>query len=683
MRYRIPFACSLAAALAWGAALSAQAAVPQVDEAVVGTIAHLLALSDGRQYDGGVLSQALHADNLNVRVQAALAAGRIGDPEAIDLLIPALTDSAVAVQASAAFALGLLKNSRAVDPLLTLVRSVPPAAQGPREMEAVTALAKIGGVEGAAAIRTILESAPLGQAGVPPVVSTALLEAWRLGARAPIPQLVGFADNADEAARAHALYSLGRLRSASAGTQLLRALSDQSDEVRAIAARSFTATLSDSSGLGRAAVAARLRPLVSDDNTGVRINALRALASFRRDSSLTSGVVNALTDPVVGVVVQAETTLGVLGGSAAIEALRRQLASSVFGVRRQAILGLAEADSGAGNTAAGAVAASAEWRWRSVAAEAYAVTKNRVRLEGQLTDPDGRVVAAALGGLARIVPDSDAALVGRARSLLTHADPAVRSVAADVLARHPSVDDIDRLLAAYARAQNDPFDDARLSAVTALAAIADQGAASRVRVVQAFVSGTPRPDDYLVRRLAASRMTEAADAWGTGAGPIATGKTDAEYRDIVRRYLLPAAMGQPNPLVTIETDRGTLTIELLPVQAPLTVAAFLALVDRRYFDGQTWHRVVPNFVVQAGDPRGDGWGGPGTVLRDEINPLHYTTGSVGMALSGQDTGGSQFFITYTNAPHLDGTYTIFGRLSGDARVLQSLAQGDRIRSIHR
>src|SRR5713101_5673317 len=107
MRYPIRFACSLAAALS-GAALAAQAPpAPQVDEAVVGTIAHLLALSDGRQYDGGALAQALHADNLNVRVQAALAAGRIGDPEAVDLLIPVLTDSAVAVQASAAFALGL------------------------------------------------------------------------------------------------------------------------------------------------------------------------------------------------------------------------------------------------------------------------------------------------------------------------------------------------------------------------------------------------------------------------------------------------------------------------------------------------------------------------------------------------------------------------------------------------
>ena len=682
MRYRTPFGCSLAAALTCCAALAAQAPAP-VDEAVVGTIAHLVALSDGRQYDGSVLSQALHAGNLNVRVQAALAAGRIGDPDAVDLLIPALSDSAVPVQASAAFALGLLKSVRAVDPLLTLVRSVPPAAQGPREMEAVTALAKIGGPEGAVAIRTILESAPLGQTAVPPAVSTALLEAWRLGARAPIPQLIGFADNADETVRAHALYSLGRLRSASAGAQLLRGLNDQSDEVRAIAARSLTATLADSSGLGRSAVAARLRPLVSDDNTGVRINALRALASFRRDSGIAPGVVSALTDQAVGVVVQAETTLGALGGSAAIEALRRQLASPGFGVRRQAILGLAEADSGAGNSAAASVAASSEWRWRSVATEAYAITKNRSRLDALLADPDGRVVAAALGGLARIVPDNDTALAGRARTLLTHADPAVRSVAADALARSPSVDDIDRLIAAYTRAQNDPFDDARLSAVSALAAIADAGAAPRVRVVQSFVSGVPRPDDYLVRRLAAARLSEAADAWGTGAGPITTGKTDAEYRDIVRRYLLPSAMGQPNPQVTIETDRGTLTIELLPVQAPLTVAAFLALVDRRYFDGQTWHRVVPNFVLQAGDPRGDGWGGPGTLLRDEINPLRYTTGSVGMALSGPDTGGSQFFITYSNQPHLDGTYTIFGRLSGDARVLQSLAQGDRIRSIHR
>jgi cyclophilin family peptidyl-prolyl cis-trans isomerase len=135
--------------------------------------------------------------------------------------------------------------------------------------------------------------------------------------------------------------------------------------------------------------------------------------------------------------------------------------------------------------------------------------------------------------------------------------------------------------------------------------------------------------------------------------------------------------------VTIETDRGSLTVELLPGEAPLTVAAFLGLVDRRFFDGFRWHRVVSNFVVQDGDPRGDGWGGPGFVLRDEINPVRYETGTIGMALSGPDTGGSQYFITLSSQPHLDGIYTVFARVVGDARPLQLIAQGDRIRSIHR
>jgi cyclophilin family peptidyl-prolyl cis-trans isomerase len=133
----------------------------------------------------------------------------------------------------------------------------------------------------------------------------------------------------------------------------------------------------------------------------------------------------------------------------------------------------------------------------------------------------------------------------------------------------------------------------------------------------------------------------------------------------------------------LETERGILEIELLPAEAPVTVAAFLNLVERRYFDGTRWHRVVPNFVIQDGDPRGDGWGGPGFVLRDEINPVRYEVGAVGMALSGPDTGGSQFFITHSAQPHLDGTYTIFGRVVAGIPTLSAIGQGDRIRSIHR
>jgi len=384
----------------------------------------------------------------------------------------------------------------------------------------------------------------------------------------------------------------------------------------------------------------------------------------------------------VNVAVQAETTLGVLRGAAAVEALQAGAKSAVFALRRQAVIGLAQADSAAGVAAAVALAGDADWRWRSVGAEAFGAAKDRARLAAQLADPDGRVVAQALQALGRVTPDSDTALLRRARELLEHADPAVRSAAADLLARRPDPADVDPLVRAYTRAGGDPFDDARLSAVSALAAIAGAGAEGRLRVATRFVGAVPRPDDYLVRRLAADRLPDAAESWGPAA-PIATGRSDADYRDVARRLLVPALLGQAAPRVTVETDRGSFVVELLPAEAPLTVAAFLSLVDRRYFDGSRWHRVVPNFVVQDGDPRGDGWGGPGFALRDEVNPSRYVTGTMGMALSGPDTGGSQFFITHSAQPHLDGTYTVFGQVVSGLPVLAGVAQGDRIRSIHR
>ena len=137
------------------------------------------------------------------------------------------------------------------------------------------------------------------------------------------------------------------------------------------------------------------------------------------------------------------------------------------------------------------------------------------------------------------------------------------------------------------------------------------------------------------------------------------------------------------PHVFIETEqRGVLDVELFGPDAPLTVANFLRLVDRRFFDGNRWHRVVPNFVVQDGDPRGDGFGGPGGAIRDEINRSRYgSKPMLGMALSGPDTGSSQWFISLSPQPHLDGTYTVFGRAVGNVGPLKRITQGDVIRTI--
>jgi len=655
-------------------------AVPAADETTVGLLALLLAAADARRFDPAALREALASNNPAVRRQAALAAGRIGDATAVDLLVPVLTDTVPSVAAAAAFGLGLLKDARAIPALLQTIRAVAPADQGPPQLEAVTAIAKIGGDDGARALTQITTAAS--PTAPTAVADAALLEAWRLGSRAPVTELVRYTDATAVTTRWHALYSLARLRAPPGAARLVRALGDQDGRIRTVAARGITRALLDSAKLDAQPVIDGLRLLLDDRDAHIRINALRAVASFR-DSTLSPAVVRLVADRDLGVEVQAETTLGVLRGAAAVAALRGRLTSSVFALKRQALIALAQADSPSGVAVAATVASDADWRWRSVAAEAFGAARARDRLEAQLADPDGRVVAQALQALQRIQPTAgpDSALRGRARSLLAHADPAVRSVAADILGRHPDVNDVDALVVAYRRADGDPFNDARLSAVAALGAIAASSSTGRLRVATKFVSVVPRPDDYLVRRLAADTLPDARDAWGS-ATPIATGRTPADYRDVARRWLAPALAGT-NPHVFLEADRGTLDIELLPAEAPMTAAAFLALVERRFFDGTRWHRVVPNFVVQDGDPRGDGWGGPGFVLRDEINPVRYETGTVGIALSGPDTGGSQYFITHSAQPHLDGTYTIFARVTGGSGILDAIGQGDRIRSIHR
>jgi cyclophilin family peptidyl-prolyl cis-trans isomerase len=131
----------------------------------------------------------------------------------------------------------------------------------------------------------------------------------------------------------------------------------------------------------------------------------------------------------------------------------------------------------------------------------------------------------------------------------------------------------------------------------------------------------------------------------------------------------------------VTTTKGSFTIELLPSEAPLTVDNFVKLAQRNYYRGITIHRVVPNFVIQDGDPRGDGNGGPGYQIRCEINEVPYDRAVLGMALSGKDTGGSQWFVTHAPQPHLDGGYTVFGRVTAGMNVVDSIVRGDVVKSI--
>jgi cyclophilin family peptidyl-prolyl cis-trans isomerase/HEAT repeat protein len=130
--------------------------------------------------------------------------------------------------------------------------------------------------------------------------------------------------------------------------------------------------------------------------------------------------------------------------------------------------------------------------------------------------------------------------------------------------------------------------------------------------------------------------------------------------------------------VTLITEKGNIMIKLYPELAPFTVMNFLRLINKNYFDGNIFHRVVPNFVIQDGDPTGTGYGGPGYSIRSEFSMLTYTTGTMGMASSGKDTEGSQFFITHSPQPHLDGRYTIFGQVLEGQNVVDNIIAGDRL-----
>ncbi|HMB67850.1 MAG TPA: peptidylprolyl isomerase, partial [bacterium] len=131
----------------------------------------------------------------------------------------------------------------------------------------------------------------------------------------------------------------------------------------------------------------------------------------------------------------------------------------------------------------------------------------------------------------------------------------------------------------------------------------------------------------------------------------------------------------------VSTDRGEFEIELLHREAPRTVRNFVDLAEKGFYDGLIFHRVVPNFVIQTGCPLGNGWGDPGYSVRCEYSPLRYERGMVGMAHAGKDTGGSQWFVTHSEQRHLDGRYTIFGRITRGQDVVDQVLVEDRIQSV--
>ncbi len=648
---------------------------------MVDAVAAVLAVEDARRYEGTVLERAARHPEPLVRRHAVLAMGRIGDAGAVPTLLELVSDPDTAVQRDAAFALGLLRDSSALAPLGNLVRITAPAEQTPTHAEMVTAIAKIGGPAAAAFFEELLVRwQGEADAGTPPTaVLRALGEAWRLRGDAPVPVLAQLTESRNERVRLRAVYSLSRLRATGGASALIAATEDANHEIRQLGVRVLTRAYADTAGLDPDGVATRVSQLVEDPDPGVRINSLLVLGTYR-DPRYAAAAADRISDPHPNVRVQALAALGTLAGPRAGAILADHADEGSFATRRVALLGLARVDRSVAIRKSATWILNDDWQRRAAGAEALGILGGDTALawlEELLADPDGRVVARAFEALAT---GDSAAAAHFARELISHPDPVVKALAAGEIERTARGSDVDPLLDAYGQSLDDPMNDARIAIVQALGAVAAPGGPQRAQVVERLLARFPRCDDYLVRRAAGEHLPEATQGWGPPF-PLETGRDIDDYRDIARRLVLQGEQGAAPPELLIDTDRGRITVSLFAADAPLTVNALLELAEQHYFDGGTWHRVVPNFVIQDGDPRGDGWGGPGFALRDEINRRRYGRGTVGMALSGPDTGGSQFFITHGPQPHLDGTYTVFGQVSGGMDVVDRIVQGDRIRTI--
>jgi cyclophilin family peptidyl-prolyl cis-trans isomerase len=249
-------------------------------------------------------------------------------------------------------------------------------------------------------------------------------------------------------------------------------------------------------------------------------------------------------------------------------------------------------------------------------------------------------------------------------------DPVVRAAAANALGELKPPGGAAALAEAYRLGQRDATYVARAASLGALAAY---GAADAVPVLNAALADK----DWAVRVRAAALLKgldPASDA-DVRMRPAPTSHA-AEF------YAAPGIVTPPvSTQIYFEVDRGLIQIELAVLDAPLTVESFITLARRKFFDGLPFHRVVPDFVVQGGDPRGDGEGGPGCTIRDELNERPYLRGTVGMALDWADTGGSQFFITHAPQPQLDDRYTVFGRVIEGMEIVDQIQPWDVIRRV--
>lgn len=622
--------------------------------------ATLILLADRLLYERLTVERALQSGPATRRL-LALTLARVGDVRGLPVLARLLSDPDARVRRAAAFALGQIPARSSKQPLLRA------CLDSDRETGAlaVGSLARIRVPLGDVLAR--LRDLPAEEVEARLLPDLHRFSSSRLFADAEREAVARLGIEAGDAwLRGRAAYALSRNPRPDLRTQFVELLHDSDPWVRTLAIRGLGAT-------GSSGELPALREALLDSDGRVVVSALQAVdrilarGQVAAPADWRSSLLSLFEDPRAAVrVVALETSARWLLDEEIGTRLAERATAGELDERRAAMGGLVQGGDPRGAGVVAAAATDADPRLRAAAGR-FGGHLLSDSLLAKLESDSVPIVRQSLFE-AQLAWGTDVELV--LQKMMGDPDGGVRAAALRWLIDHPllPVEALGPIIAGPGR----EVLELTLNAIDALVARAEEEPLERGTIV-ALLERLAEASDYLIRQQAAAGLGRLEQVIPE-VGPVRTLRQVAIYRDVIQRTTAQRS-------VQVQTSRGSFVIDVDCPETPLTCLHFLELANQGFYRGLTFYRVVPGSRVEAGDPRGDGWGGPGFRIRDEVTPRRLQVGSVVMNRTTPHAAGSRFSILLEERPDLEGEYTAFGRVVAGLEVVAQIREGDIIESM--